>query len=313
MDPSAGLYELYRGENPCVDLVAVHGLNGHPLKTWTTEKSNKCWLQDEGLLPQYVKNSRILTFGYNAAVAAILGKTSSDRILQNAQTLVAELVADRELEGASQRPIIFVCHSLGGIVVKRALAYSASRTSELVQHLHSIFVSTYGILFMGTPHNGSNKAVLASIGSRMINALAPSKVVDTESQLADALREGSEVLQNITDMFVPLMKNFRIYFFWEQEKTSLGTTLSYIVEENSAAPILDNTERAGLPYGHRDMVKFEHQNSPGFRLVVAAIIRYSRDASGVVTQRWTQATKMLNTKRRNEAAELVDDQDSPFV
>jgi hypothetical protein len=98
----------------------------------------------------------------------------------------------------------------------------------MVQHLHSIFVSTYGILFFGTPHNGSSKASLASVGSRMISALIPSKVVDTNSQLADTLHEGSEVLQNITDMFVPLMKNFRIYFFWEQEKTNLGATLAYV-------------------------------------------------------------------------------------
>jgi hypothetical protein len=62
----------------------------------------------------------------------------------------------------------------------------------------------------------------------MINALTPSKVVDTDHHLADALHEGSEVLQNITDMFAPLMKNFRIYFFWEQEKTDLGTTLAYV-------------------------------------------------------------------------------------
>jgi hypothetical protein len=246
-------------------IVAVHGLNGHPFKTWTTEKTKKFWLKDTGLLPSTLKSARILTFGYNAAVAALLGRTSSDRILQHAQTLVAELVADREvslnwsqeisakhisqLEDASQRPIIFICHSLGGIVVKRlsytlleskyighvltlsqALAYSASRTSKLVQHVHSIFVSTYGILFLGTPHNGSSKAGLASVGSRMINALTPSKVVDTDSQLADALHEGSEILQNITDMFAPLMKNFRIYFFWEQEKTNLGTTLAYVCD-----------------------------------------------------------------------------------
>jgi len=189
--------------------------------------------------------------------------------------------------------------------VTQALAYSSSRTSKLVQHLHSIFVSTYGILFLGTPHNGSSKAGLASIGSRMISALAPSRVIDTESQLADALYQGSEVLQNITDMFAPLMKNFRIYFFWEQEKTNLGSTLDYIVEENSAAPILDNTERAGLPYGHRDMVKFESRISPGYRLVVAALLRYSREAPEMIAARWVQAAAMLKAKRQNEAAELV--------
>lgn len=61
----------------------------------------------------------------------------------------------------------------------------------------------------------------------MIDALVPSKVWDTSGQLLDALQEGSETLQNITDMFAPLMRRFRIYFFWEQEKTNFGTTLDY--------------------------------------------------------------------------------------
>ena len=78
-------------------VVAVHGLNGDPFKTWTTEGSEKMWLKDPDLLPSNLKNSRILTYGYNAMVTAVLGKTSSDRILQHAQTLVAELVADREV------------------------------------------------------------------------------------------------------------------------------------------------------------------------------------------------------------------------
>lgn len=110
----------------------------------------------------------------------------------------------------------------------QALAYSASRTSKLVQHLHSIFVSTYAVLFLGTPHNGSSKASLASTGRRLIDALVPSKVWDTSGQLLDALQEGSETLQNITDMFVPLMKNFRVHFFWEQVKTDFGVSLDYV-------------------------------------------------------------------------------------
>ena len=108
--------------------------------------------------------------------------------------------------------------------------YSASRTSKLVQHLHSIFVSTYAVLFLGTPHNGSSTASLASTGRRMVDALMPSKIWDTDGQLLDALQEGSETLQNVTDMFVPLMKNFRIYFFWEQEKTDFGTQKSYVCD-----------------------------------------------------------------------------------
>ena len=89
-------------------------------------------------------------------------------------------------------------------------------------------MSTYAVLFLGTPHMGSDKAKLASTGRRMIDAMVPSKVFDTDGQLLEALKEGSETLQNVTDMFAPLMKNFRIYFFWEQEKTDFGTTMKYV-------------------------------------------------------------------------------------
>ena len=78
-------------------VVAVHGLNGDSFRTWATEGSEKMWLKDLDLLPSNLKNSRILTYGYNANITAMFGKTSSDRILQHAHTLVAELVADREV------------------------------------------------------------------------------------------------------------------------------------------------------------------------------------------------------------------------
>lgn len=97
----------------------------------------------------------------------------------------------------------------------------------MIEHIHSIYVSTYGVLFFGTPHQGSNKANLATFAQRMV-ALVPSKVADTDSQLVSALQESSEVLQDITDNFVPMMKRFRICFFWEQEKTDLGVKWDYV-------------------------------------------------------------------------------------
>ena len=78
-----------------------------------------------------------------------------------------------------------------------------------------------------------------------------------------------------------------------------------VVEESSAAPILDNTERAGLPYDHRNMCKFENHTSPRYRLVVAALIRYSREAPEVISRRWKHAVEMLNSNRSHEADELL--------
>jgi hypothetical protein len=72
--------------------VAVHGLNGDSLKTWTSDDQKICWLSDPDLLPKYMSTARVLTWGYNANVADLAG-----RILQHAHTLVAELQADREV------------------------------------------------------------------------------------------------------------------------------------------------------------------------------------------------------------------------
>ncbi|KAI0868248.1 ribonuclease-like protein p/mrp subunit [Hypoxylon argillaceum] len=309
-DEGAALMEVYRGKNPEVDIIAVHGINGDPLNTFSTKDNNRFWLGDRDMLPQNVENSRILTYRYPASVVAVFGSTSSDRILQHAHTMIAELVANRELANATTRPIIFICHSLGGIIVKRALVYSASRTARHIIHLHSIYVSTYGVLFFGTPHQGSGTANLGIFAQRIVDVLLPSRVVDTQSQLLDALKENSEVLQEITDNFVPLMKDLRVYFFWEQEKTDLGYKLDYVVTENSAAPILDNTERAGLRADHRNMCKFASRNAPGYRLVASSLVRYSRDAPQAISRRWRNENEMRRSLRQQELKNLREDDET---
>ena len=76
----------------------MHGLNGDTVETWTCDKSRVCWLNHKDLLPKYLTDARVLTWGYNANVTAFGGRnTSADGILQHAQTLVAQLQADREV------------------------------------------------------------------------------------------------------------------------------------------------------------------------------------------------------------------------
>lgn len=78
-------------------IVAVHGLNGNAMMTWTARAENICWLNHPEFLPKYIRNARVLVWGYNANVSSITGATSSNRILQHAQTLVHQLEADRDV------------------------------------------------------------------------------------------------------------------------------------------------------------------------------------------------------------------------
>jgi predicted alpha/beta hydrolase family esterase len=50
-------------------------------------------------------------------------------------------------DDAEERPIIFVAHSLGGVIVKRALV-----EAKLDDSYKAIHDATYGIAFFGKPH-----------------------------------------------------------------------------------------------------------------------------------------------------------------
>ncbi|KAF2425307.1 hypothetical protein EJ08DRAFT_672080 [Tothia fuscella] len=303
-----GIKEIYCppvGVDPEIDIVAVHGLNGDALKTWTSPKSKICWLNDPDLLPKYMMKARILVWGYNANICSLGGKeTARDRVLQHAQTLIQDLSADRNLENATEKPIIFLCASLGGIIVKRALAYSESRHGPKTSHLHSIYISTYGLLFFGTPHHGSSKAHLLSSLTKLA-CLAPSRGLQIEPALLQALKTESETLQNITDQFVPLMSRFRIVFYWETQKTDLGYTKDYIVEQTSAAPCMESTTSAGIAADHKGMCRFDSKSDQAFRNVVSELKRWGEEAPGVIGDRWVKSRRALKEERRDESEELL--------
>lgn len=100
-----------------VDIIAIHGLNGHYKKTWTAVSSSgkECnWLQD--LLPTQLPNARIMSYGYNSAVQF---SKSTAGIGEFADQLLEDILSYRNSEAEKGRPVIFICHSLGGIVFKK--------------------------------------------------------------------------------------------------------------------------------------------------------------------------------------------------
>jgi hypothetical protein len=215
---------------------------------------------------------------------------------------VAELCADRQLESAFDRPIIFVCHGFGGLLVKRALAYSSSRDTIALEHLRSIYTCTYGIMFLGTPHNGVSKE---SLLSQTRHSTGP-------SHFMLSLLKGSEMLNEINDQFAPLMKQFAIFNFWEELETQSGTRKYYVVDQESAAPAWDNVEKCGIMATHSTMVKFESRMGRRFRPVLEALSRYARSAPALVRTRWLKDAELMDQKRQQTIGELSRSQHHPL-
>ena len=104
-----------------VDIVLVHGLNGHLMDTWKAN-NGVFWPQD--LLPLTLKKvkARIVVYGYNADVSSFGSdmSPSSDKIHHLAQTLLAARSMQRMPEERDGNAIIWVAHNLGGVLLKRA-------------------------------------------------------------------------------------------------------------------------------------------------------------------------------------------------
>ncbi|KAA8908222.1 hypothetical protein FN846DRAFT_945814 [Sphaerosporella brunnea] len=79
--------------------------------SWVDRGSRQMWLQD--FLPRDFKNIRIMAYGYNNS----LDGTSDSALLDFRRNLVQQSENARSSDEMKNRPIIFVGHSLGGILI----------------------------------------------------------------------------------------------------------------------------------------------------------------------------------------------------
>ena len=89
----------------CSSLVAIHGINGDAVTTWTEKATGVMWLRD--FLPAQFPRIRIMTFGYDADFASFASH-------QNLRTIAAKLLAQL----AEKREEIYACICLSYAVHK---------------------------------------------------------------------------------------------------------------------------------------------------------------------------------------------------
>ena len=97
-------------------IVFVHGLTGNRQNTWT-HNDGVFWPQD--LLPKDLPTARIMTFGYDADVVGIVKTAGSNTLRDHGKSLANDLAMRRARSNSIMRPLIFVAHSLGGLVVEQ--------------------------------------------------------------------------------------------------------------------------------------------------------------------------------------------------
>ncbi|KAK8209716.1 hypothetical protein IWZ01DRAFT_527990 [Phyllosticta capitalensis] len=236
-------------EKDALDLpiVAVHGLGGDPFSTFT--RNNCLWIRD--LLPSspYFENARIMTFGYDArAFLHPFSKQTNGRVFTFAENLLGDLDVKRISPMEKRRPIIFLGHSLGGIVIKSALRYAHERRGLY----GNVLDSTKAIVFFGTPHQGSDAATWAAFLGSLGRA-----VHLRSTEVLDELKRWSNPLVELTRVFSELRDKFQITSFYEKE----ATNGMIIVPEGSAVMGAKMERIRGLEADHHQVCKFTESDS----------------------------------------------------
>ncbi|KAI0437727.1 hypothetical protein F4803DRAFT_570483 [Xylaria telfairii] len=275
-----GITPLYDHEHDThTDLIAVTGLGGHALGSWKSPTSNEVWLRE--YLPKDVPNQRVIIYGYNTKLQGARSKQSIGDLGARFMESITRFRADTE---TSQRPIIFIGHSLGGLLIKEALIHS-SRTPKNVFNIHQ---ACYGMLFFGVPNLGLRYDQLLTIVQGKPNrALIESLVVDRDS-------EPSEYLRRITDQFSPDFEGkYVIISIFERSysptiKVHADGTLSKTGEPSLLVTKESTTKIGVVPAGkednipfdtdHSGLVKYEHRGHEHYRIVRGRLEEVVADA-----------------------------------
>ena len=263
-----GVKVLHECPDATVDICFVHGLTGNRDSTWTTHGQSTPW--PKTLLPPEFDRARILTYGYNAY---ILRKSvaGSNRLIDHAANFLNDLTTDRARHNASSRALIFVAHSLGGLVCKKAILLSRNNPEA---HLQGMFNCTKGVVFMGTPHKGSWMADWAKIPAGALGLVKSAnrsllKVLETDDQLLEAIQV------DFQSMVRELRENGRrveVTCFFEELPLPVA---GKIVSKESAT--LEGYSSFSIHANHSDMVKFGSANETGFRRLLGELKRWEAD------------------------------------
>ncbi|KAF2746734.1 hypothetical protein M011DRAFT_487132 [Sporormia fimetaria CBS 119925] len=249
------------------NIIFVHGLGGSAWKTWSWNRDVANfwpdWLADEEDLASF----RIFTFGYDSNWK---GAGANLNISDFAKDLLLQMLTF----GGEDRPslaegnTIFVAHSMGGLVVKKAFLLA-----KMDQQYHCLATRMTGMVFLGTPHRGANSATILN------NILAALPLGPPPKAYVADLQIQSNTLHEINEQFRHHCQELALVSYFETQKTSLGYKEVLIVEKESAILQCPGELSSPLYANHHTICKFESRMDPKYTSVKNTICYLAKGAT----------------------------------
>lgn len=317
----------HSGNGPEVDVIAVQGLAGDKYYTWVrkpvsararptrrccfsfqghrrnaqadalpngvratsdrTDTAEVMWLRD--FLPGLIPTARIATYSYESDWLKGNVKTN---LRQCGDQLLNVLLQNRSTEKEGRRPLVFIGHSLGGLIIKQALVLADHGDTY-----RDIRLSTAGIIFLGTPHEGSDAAIY---GVRLAQA------VGHDTALLESLTKNSTALYGIARDFEASYSDTDIVCFYETKDKAYGPLKTQFVDHKSAS--LLGKREIYLSTDHSGLSKFYSSEDENFLLVRPEIQRMVQKAPQRSEERYRSHT--VGTEKAQGPRDRQEDQET---
>ncbi|CAG9984807.1 unnamed protein product [Clonostachys byssicola] len=123
------------------DCVVISGLGSHPMGSWQPRGAKSfMWIRDE--LPDLLTGIRFIIYGYDT-------KLPQSKSFQTLSDLAISFIASLQAGDWVSKPLLFLAHSLGGVLMKQSIvALSGNQTEQ------EILDAMKGGIFFGVPSVG---------------------------------------------------------------------------------------------------------------------------------------------------------------
>ncbi|KAJ8270590.1 hypothetical protein GJAV_G00116830 [Gymnothorax javanicus] len=217
------------------DILFVHGLLGAAFKTWRqkdlteeekaaggTDDYTECW--PKSWLAEDCPHLRILSVEYDTHLSDWRAKCPVENQRKSIAFRSRELLNKLKRAGVGDKPIIWVAHSMGGLLVKKMLLDAANDPE-----MQPLLKNTKGIMFYSVPHFGT---IIAEYSVNVRYLLFPSIEVKELSRDSPALRELNGNFLNLAQD-----KDIKVISFTETRPTTVGPMIKMVVVPEQSADL----------------------------------------------------------------------------
>jgi len=198
------------------DCIAISGLASHPFGSWQPPGDRTfMWIRDA--IPTVLPEVRTIVYGYDSEL-------TDSRSFQSISDIARALVLHLRSNGwnlRSSKPIVFLAHSLGGLILKEAIVQMADRDKSVSGILNNIC----GAIMFGVP----------SLGMEQSHLLAMVDGQPNESLVQDLSYNRSGYIRQLNARFEGLsfLKQAKIFWAYETKESATVVVSSFHRPGNS--------------------------------------------------------------------------------